>query len=237
MKNKIYSVELQAATLLAELENFFRIKGHQVQTVPISGGQILQALKESTLSALTGQSSALTIKVMPVVQGTMVEIGSSKWIDKAAAGVIGYVLLPPLILFPLIGMYNQMKLAEEAWRIIDSFAARAQSGNYPPGYAPGYPPPGYAPGYAPGYTGGQNPGGYAGQNPGYTPGSWAGGQTQQPTGQTCINCRSWLTPGSSFCSGCGSQVNSTASAPICKKCGTTNLRGARFCSSCGDKFE
>ncbi len=214
MKSKLYSLELRIDQLLAELENYFRMQGHQVQTVPIAGGQVLQALKESTLSVLTGQSSALTIKIMPHQQGTLVEIGASKWIDKAAAGVIGYVLLPPLILFPIIGMYNQYRLSEEVWRIIDAFASRVQAGSNP-SYTPPYTPSGWSATEA--------------------PPSW----TNQPptnTTQNCLNCNAWLAPGSSFCSGCGSQVASI-SAPICRKCGTTNLRGARFCSSCGEKFE
>lgn len=215
MKSKLYSLELRIDQLLAELENYFRMQGHQVQIVPVSGGQVLQALKESTLSAITGQSSALTIKLLPNPQGTMVEIGSSKWIDKAAAGVIGYVLLPPLILFPIIGMYNQYRLSEEAWRIIDSFAARTQAANNPnnPNYAPPY-----------------NYGGWAG-NPPNTPPNWGGGNTSQ----NCTNCGSWLSPGATFCSGCGVQANRFA-APVCKKCGTNNLLGARFCSSCGERF-
>jgi len=215
MKNKLYSLELRIDQLLSELENYFRMQGHQVQIVPVAGGQVLQALKESTLSAITGQSSALTIKVLPHPQGTMVEIGSSKWIDKAAAGVIGYVLLPPLILFPIIGMYNQYRLSEEAWRIIDSFAARTQTTNNPnnPNYAPPY-----------------NPGGWA-ANPPNTQPNWGSGNISQ----NCTNCGCWLSPGATFCSGCGVQVN-RPSTPICKKCGTNNLAGARFCSSCGERF-
>ncbi|MFY9227446.1 MAG: zinc ribbon domain-containing protein [Blastocatellia bacterium] len=215
MKNKLYSLELRIDQLLAELENYFRMQGHQVQIVPVAGGQVLQALKESTLSAITGQSSALTIKLLPHPQGTMVEIGSSKWIDKAAAGVIGYVLLPPLILFPIIGMYNQYRLSEEAWRIIDSFASRTQTANNAnnPNYTPPY-----------------NPGGWAG-NPPNTPPNWGSANTSQ----NCTNCGSWLSPGATFCSGCGVQAN-RSSAPVCKKCGTNNLPGARFCSSCGERF-
>src|ERR1051326_1104517 len=128
MKSKLYSIQnLRTDQLLAELENFFASQGHQVQILPINGGQVLQAQKETTFSALTGQSSALTIKVIQDAYGTRAEIGSSKWIDKAAVGVIGYVILPPLILIPIIGMYNQYKLGEDAWRIIDSFVARAQA--------------------------------------------------------------------------------------------------------------
>src|SRR5262249_31170265 len=107
------------------------------QIIPVGGATVLQAQKETTFSAITGQSSALTIKVMTQAQGTLVEIGSSKWIDKAAVGMIGFVILPVLAIIPMIGVYNQYKLGEDAWRIIDSFVARALQGQ--PGQAA--PPP------------------------------------------------------------------------------------------------
>lgn len=215
MKSKLYALELRPDHLLPELENFFRMQGHQVQIIPVAEGQILQALKENTLSVITGQSSALTIKVMPNPSGTLVEIGASKWIDKAAAGVIGYVLLPPLILFPIIGMYNQYKLSEEVWRIIDSFASRVQASRNPPN-AP--------------YTAGYTPGGWSGNA---APPPWA---NQSPYEKSCRNCNSWLDHDATFCSGCGTQVV-VMSLPDCARCGATNLRGARFCSKCGTKFE
>ncbi|MEW6734846.1 MAG: zinc ribbon domain-containing protein [Acidobacteriota bacterium] len=132
MQSKLYSIrDLKLDALLQELENFFRQQGHEVQVLPIAGGQVLQARKESTLSTLMGHSSALTVKITPEANGTRVEIGSSKWLDKAAVGVIGYVLMPVLVLVPVIGMYNQYRLGEDAWRIVDSYIARHHSGAAP----------------------------------------------------------------------------------------------------------
>src|ERR1051325_3230867 len=127
MQNKLYRVtNANVNALMAELEQFFRMQGHQVQVIPVNGSQILQALKETTLSTITGQSSALTIKVTAEQTGTRVEIGSSKWIDKAAIGVIGYVIMPLLAIIPIIGAYNQYKLSEDAWHIVDAFMARQE---------------------------------------------------------------------------------------------------------------
>jgi hypothetical protein len=143
MQTKLYPViDLKVGPLLTELENFFRMQGHQVQVLQIGNGHILQALKETTLSAITGQSSALTVKIAPEPNGTLVELGSSKWIDKAAMGVIGYVIMPVLAIIPLIGAYNQFKLGEDVWRIVNAFMARNQPqgwGAQPPPYPGAWP--------------------------------------------------------------------------------------------------
>lgn len=130
MQSKLYNVRnIDSDQLMAALEHFFHMQAHQVQVLRIGGGLVLQAQKESTFSTLTGQSSALTIKVMTEEAGTRVEIGSSKWIDKAAVGVLGYVIMPVLAIFPIIGLYNQYKLGEEAWKIIDAFMAQDGAGS------------------------------------------------------------------------------------------------------------
>lgn len=119
--------------LAAELEKFFKMQGHQTQSFPVGNGYLVQAQKESTLSNILGQSSALTVKIVSDVNLTIVEIGSSKWIDKAAVGVIGFVIMPVLAIIPMIGAYNQYKLAEDAWKIVDAFMDR-QLQSRPSGY-------------------------------------------------------------------------------------------------------
>jgi hypothetical protein len=194
MKQKLYSINnLNISALLSELEQFFKQQGHQVQILPLNGGQVLQALKESDFSALLGQSSALTIKAIPEAQGLRVEIGSSKWIDKAAVGMIGYVIMPVLAIIPMIGMYNQYKLGEDAWRVIDAFVARAHSG------APSASPAGSSKTNAP-------PGPHCQKC-----GSWLAPQAAFCSGcggkvgdmPACQKCGASNYPGARFCSRCG----------------------------------
>ena len=52
-------------------------------------------------------------------------------------------------------------------------------------------------------------------------------------GATCPQCHAPLTPGSSFCSSCGTRV--AASDNVCSRCGATFAPGAKFCQSCGNK--
>lgn len=224
MKNRLYAApNARIDYLIKELEDFFSTQGHQVQVLPISGGQVLQAQKETTLGALTGQSTALTIKMIPQAQGIYVEVGSSKWIDKAAVGVIGYIILPPLILIPIIGMYNQYKLGEDAWRIIDSFFARYYA------ETPAQPHQ-----YSPPYTSSYSSGPQYASNP-YPPNPPSQQSYSAPVQTPCVSCGAGLPVGAAFCSGCGTRVAS--GNPICHKCNTTNTPGSRFCSGCGSRFD
>ena len=52
-------------------------------------------------------------------------------------------------------------------------------------------------------------------------------------GANCPQCHAPLTPGSSFCSSCGTRV--AASDNVCSRCGATFAPGAKFCQSCGNK--
>ncbi len=133
MQTKQYPVgNPNLVELASELEQFFKVQGHQTQSFPVGNGYLVQAQKESTLSNILGQSSALTVKIVSDVNLTIVEIGSSKWMDKAAVGVIGFVIMPVLAIIPMIGAYNQYKLAEDAWKIVDSFMARQLHNSYTP---------------------------------------------------------------------------------------------------------
>jgi hypothetical protein len=191
MKNKLYSIgNLNIDALMAELEQFFKMQGHQVQLLPVGGAHVLQAQKESTFSAITGQSSALTIKVHPEGDSTRVEIGSSKWIDKAAVGMIGYVIMPVLAIIPMIGMYNQYKLGEDAWRIIDAFVARSLR------QAKGSTPESGA-----GAHNCANCGGWLAANAAFC--SSCGAQAQTPP--TCSKCGQINLKDARFCSRCGSR--------------------------------
>jgi membrane protease subunit (stomatin/prohibitin family) len=52
-------------------------------------------------------------------------------------------------------------------------------------------------------------------------------------GATCPQCHAPLTPGSSFCSSCGTRV--ATSDNVCSRCGATFAPGAKFCQGCGNR--
>ncbi len=123
MKTKFYALKpADLNKLLSELELFFQRQHHTVQTIPMNEGYILQAEKKTPLATtIMGHTSALTVKLFPEMSGTRVEVGAAKWLDKAALGVIGYVIMPVLAVIPVIGAYNQYKASQDAWRIIEVF--------------------------------------------------------------------------------------------------------------------
>ena len=126
-------VAVDADELLRELRPLFDADAtFEVQTMQVHSTSILQARKTSTLRDLTGLSAALTIKVTPEHGGTRVEIGMQKWFDKAAVAAVAFVVFPPLLALPALGLYWQHKLTEDAWKLIEAHVARKAGGYVPP---------------------------------------------------------------------------------------------------------
>jgi hypothetical protein len=214
MQNRQYRVSpnLNVAPLLDELRQFFLMRDHQVQILPLSNGYVVQAQKESTLTTLLGQSSALTIRLLREATDLRVEIGNSKWLEKAAVGVVSYVLLTPLVILPIVGAFNQFKLTEEAWERIEAFLARSALGDAP--FAPTY--RAYEPPPAPSSSAGASACG-------------ACGATIPPGALFCSRCGARTA--ASF-----SESTRANADPACPQCGFVNQAGARFCSGCGYRF-
>ncbi|AEP12447.1 MULTISPECIES: zinc ribbon domain-containing protein [Chloracidobacterium] len=197
--------------LANDIRHFFLMRDHRVQVVPVGGATVIQAVRDSTLTTLLGQSSALTVRLQVLGDRLLVEVGTSKWLEKAALGVVGYVLLGPLVVLPIVGAFNQLKLVEDLWTHIDS--RLAQPFEF---YAPTAPP-------EPSYRA-------------YQPPPAAPEQRclacQSPMPANAIFC--------SRCGAKASVVPHTAEAtsgmPSCPQCGLVNQMGARFCSGCGYRF-
>jgi hypothetical protein len=195
-QNRFYP-GLKIKDAVERLRQFFTAQGHETQVLSSNDITIVQAKKESTITNLTGLSSALTVRFVPEGGGTRVEVGISKWIDKAAVGIVGLAVFWPLIVTSAIGFYNQQKLIEDVWRILDD-----QVGINTP-----------------------EPGAWTGAG-GYRPGAWAEDVTCASCGAVlpagvgfCARCGADLKqtpvcaacgvknqPGARFCSGCGERL-------------------------------
>lgn len=211
MQDRVYRVSpgINLRPLTDDLRQFFLMRDHQVQVVPVERGFVVQAAKESTLSTLLGQSSALTVRVAHDGDRLRVEIGTSKWIEKAAVGVVGYVLLAPLVILPIVGAFNQFRLIEEAWERVEMFVARAGAA-----YAPERPEAPYGT-YTP------PAGAHACENCG----------TPMTAGAIfCSRC------GAKAAAVPSDPPPAASGAPDCPQCGLLNQPGARFCSGCGHRF-
>ncbi|MGQ9897445.1 MAG: zinc-ribbon domain-containing protein [Acidobacteriota bacterium] len=202
-------------TLGNDIRHFFLMRDHRVQVVPVGETLVIQAVRDSTLTTLLGQSSALTVQLQVSGNHLLVEIGTSKWLEKAALGVVSYVLLGPLVVLPIVGAFNQLKLVEDLWTHIDTRLTQPSEA-----YVPPVPP-------EPSYRGYQS----IKQAP------------PPPAEQHCPACRAPMPVNAIFCSRCGARspvVPHTTEAasimPSCPQCGLVNQAGARFCSGCGYRF-
>ncbi len=199
VQNRYYP-GLKVATAAERLQQLFASQGHEVQV--LKGGEItiIQSRKESTLTNLTGLSSALTVRFVPESAGIRVEVGVTKWIEKAAVGIVGLAVFWPLIVTSVVGIYNQQKLIQDVWRTLDDAAGVTSTSDT------GY--------------------GSWSSVAGYKPGSWSEDITCASCGAvlpagvgfcarcgadlhktpTCSGCGVKNQPGARFCSGCGAKL-------------------------------
>ncbi len=197
--------------LANDIRHFFLMRDHRVQVVPVGEATVIQAVRDSTLTTLLGQSSALTVRLQVLGDRLLVEVGTSKWLEKAALGVVSYVLLGPLVVLPIVGAFNQLKLVEDLWTHIDTRLAQSLEA-----YAPATPP-------EPSYRGYQPP-------PPATEQRCLACQSPMPANAIfCSRCgaRASVVPHT---------TESTSRTPSCPECGLVNQMGARFCSGCGYRF-
>jgi hypothetical protein len=132
MESRFYpNVEADLPRLNKELRDLFD-SDYEVQTMQLGSESVVQARKSSTLLDFTGLSSAITIKVTPESNGTRVEIGMQKWLDKAAIATVAFFVFPPLLALPAIGAYGQYKITERAWQAIESHLSSRGGGYVPP---------------------------------------------------------------------------------------------------------
>ncbi len=85
------------------------------------GGTLLQVEKTGGWRKFLGMSTALNVVFRQLEETVEVDIGEGRWIDKAAVGVIGILVLWPLTLVAGIGAWKQMKMPERIFGYIDGF--------------------------------------------------------------------------------------------------------------------
>lgn len=191
--------------LAVKIEEVFRIKGYQVQSLPAGGNVlIVQIRKEGALRTVTGMAESTSVYLEPIGQDMRVRLGEAKWIDKAGAGAVGMLLLWPLAFTAGFGAYRQSQLGKEIWTLIDShlglesistdkFTAQAAFAQTAP----------------------------------------AGAATNVPeapvqSGLACPTCDAFVADDAKFCTACGAKVHE-----FCAGCQTEIAAGMKFCPGCG----
>jgi len=125
-----HSANLQLEKLATDLENFFRGQGFQVQHIGDESQMMVQFKKGGDFEAMLGMQAALTVTMQRSTSGVMVAVGQQKWVDKAAAGVVGFAIpaLWPLLFTAGIGAFRQAGLANQVMNILDGLVHQQHPG-------------------------------------------------------------------------------------------------------------
>jgi len=73
------------------------------------------------MRAFLGLRQSLTIRIHVIETGTFVKMGKGAWVDKVIGLAGGWVItIVPFFTAPF-GIYNQFKLRNKAWALIEHF--------------------------------------------------------------------------------------------------------------------
>lgn len=108
--------------LIDSTREWLASEGFKCQTLQTEdGGTLIQIEKVGGWRKLVGMSTALNIVFHQVENMVNVEIGAGKWIDKAATGAVGLLILWPLAITTGIGAWGQMKMPNRIFEHIAEY--------------------------------------------------------------------------------------------------------------------
>lgn len=99
------------------------------QKIVQPGRIIVQIMRTSDWSG--SGHRALGIHIFPIAGGVSIEMGSSDWLDLDEGGLagmlLGALLFPPLLLFPLIHGLSSSTFSQDVWNVVDVYCMQPAS--------------------------------------------------------------------------------------------------------------
>jgi len=201
---------LNIERIARDLEGCYLSQDYKVQHLGNKDHMVVQLKMGSDFEAVIGMQAALTITLQRYPRGVVATVGQQQWIDKAAAGAVGMLLLWPLMVTAGVGVIRQSGLESQVFSMLDSVVLRQRSdvkiGSVPPDVASEarqQAPPWPAPGQGSGSRG-------------------------------CANCGELYTAGDVYCSRCGKPL--APPKKYCPECKAEVKSNATFCTKCGMQF-
>jgi hypothetical protein len=138
-EQRSYARDINIPAIVQALKDHFMPQGFQTQAIGNPPHVIFQMAKSGTLASVTGTARAMTVQFNQKSDETVVSIGEQKWLDKAAVGAVGALILWPLLFTAAYGAIKQSTLPTEIWQVIDSVAYSLMAATQQP-IAPMYAP-------------------------------------------------------------------------------------------------
>jgi hypothetical protein len=98
----------------------FRAHDYDVQLFNTSDkARVMQARKENLWRNLVGTAYAVTVIITPGEGQLSVRMGPHEWVDTAVSAGIGVLLMPPVLIGTIWGVWKEHSLDDRVWRIVD----------------------------------------------------------------------------------------------------------------------
>lgn len=111
----------QTSAVIAEVEGWLDSQGFDSQEMKTeNGGELLQIKKRGGWRVFVGMATSLNLVFYQSGDTLTVQIGSGKWVDKAAVGTVSLFILWPLAITARLGAWEQMKMPEKIFDYIGS---------------------------------------------------------------------------------------------------------------------
>lgn len=220
---------VNVADIAREVEFYLRNnKGMVSETIEAPNGYLVQAKQDDKIKKFVGMGLATHVQIIPTGDIITVNVGEAKWADKAGAAAAGVLIFYPLLITAGIGAWQQRKLPEEIFDVVERFISSGGRSVYA-GYASsGTVSPSAAKPAAEDKI--ECPNCHAMNDKGQNFCSNCG----EKLTLTCPHCNAEVPLGTKFCPVCGKDVSKTK---VCSNCGNEMTEDEKFCSKCGTKVE
>jgi hypothetical protein len=117
---RAYVTTASADDLAQALGENFRAHDYEVQFFNTSeNARVMQARKESLWRNLVGTAYAVTVIITPGDGRLSVQMGPHEWVDTAVSAGIGVLLMPPVLIGTIWGVWKEHSLDDRVWRIVE----------------------------------------------------------------------------------------------------------------------
>lgn len=231
MENRFYQTQrVDLGRLAVDLERMFVMQGYQVQHFGNPDQMTVQMKKGGDFAAILGMQRALTLTMQRVQGGVNAIVGQQKWADKAAAGVVGMLVLWPLAFTAGAGAIQQAQLGSQVLSALDSLVYQQD-----PNVQINANSPGMMPQYQ--QRGEEAPPPYGQPWPSQQPPS-AGAPAQPSANKViCPHCHTPNDARDNYCMKCGKPLLPPEPQKVyCPVCHAEAKPNATFCTQCGSSL-
>jgi hypothetical protein len=117
---RAYATTASADDVTQALAENFRAHDYDVQLFNTSdNARVMQARKESLWRNLVGTAYAVTVIVTSGEGQLGVRMGPHEWVDTAVSAGIGVLLMPPVLIGTIWGVWKEHKLDDRVWGIVE----------------------------------------------------------------------------------------------------------------------